>query len=280
MDCPSRKTIWSYWQQGVDVAPQLVQACWSSWRRRNPDYEVICLDSNTLSEYTDCADEFDMTRRDIPVEKFSNIVRLSLLRKYGGVWADATVYCSAPLESWLADYYTSKFFAFRQPGPDRMFSSWFIAAESDNLILERFYEEWFQFYKSNHFVFQNTRLGRYLVNRLSPRGATYEQTLFWHSWLVRKVLRIYPYHIFHYTFNKVILGDPTCRDLWKSSKPYLAETPHELQRLRLCKDASAEKAKLFIDSNVAPVHKLNWRWDDTKPYWREVLPYLFRQDKP
>ena len=64
----------------------------------------------------------------IPPEALSNIVRLELLARYGGVWADATTYCLTPLDEWLGPAVAEGFFAFDRPGPDRMLATWFLAA--------------------------------------------------------------------------------------------------------------------------------------------------------
>jgi hypothetical protein len=68
---------------------------------------------------------------------FSERIRMALLETHGGVWADATVYCRRPLDSWLPARMGEGFFAFSKPAPARMVSSWFLAAHTDALLLRQ-----------------------------------------------------------------------------------------------------------------------------------------------
>ena len=105
------KKIWFLWYQGLSQAPLVVIKCYESWKKYNPDWEVIFLDENNLKNYITLS---------LPKEKLcelsknhqSNLTRLELLSKYGGVWADATSLCRVPLDNWLEDYTQAGFFAF------------------------------------------------------------------------------------------------------------------------------------------------------------------------
>jgi hypothetical protein len=101
-------------------------------------------------------------------------------------------------------------------------------------------------------------------------------SLKWHSWFARKVLRIYPYFIFHYTFNKLIQNDQECAKLWYNAKPFSADAPHCLQVFESAADGIS-KAKREIDDCKTPMYKLNWRFDISNSYWSLILPYLQRQ---
>jgi hypothetical protein len=268
------KKIWMYWDNGWDNAPNLVKQCKQSWVDLNPSYKVYALDSQTLSDHVDFPAGINPQRKDIPIQKFCNLVRLGLLLRHGGVWADATVMCALPLDSWLDEYRSSHFFAFREPGRDRMLSTWFLAAEPESTILQKYYERYTDYHANNYCLNQDTAFGNMVLKYLIPRwNLDFRTTLNWHSWFARKILRVYPYFIFHYTFNKLILEDPQCGTLWNEGKPFMADTPHRVQRLEKAKDGVA-RAKEAIDSTAIPMHKLNWRLDETNNYWAIVLPYL------
>lgn len=70
---------------------------------------------------------------------YANLIRTALLRRYGGVWADSTAYCLKPLDAWLPEVMETGFFAFAKPGPDRMLSNWFLAAEAGDYIIRQWY---------------------------------------------------------------------------------------------------------------------------------------------
>jgi hypothetical protein len=271
------KKIWIYWQQGWDKAPDLVKQCKDSWVKLNPDYEIHVLDQKSLFDHVDFPADIDLHRKDLDIQKVSALIRSVLLARYGGVWTDATVVCTRPLSNWLAAYYDSQFFAFRAPAPDRLISNWFIAAEAESVILQRFHKNFFDFYANNYFSNQGTVLGDMLLAYLNPRWtANFKATLKWDTWFVRKMLRVYPRFMHHYIFNKLVLTDPECTKLWDQVKPFPAEPPHRVQNFETVSDG-IEKAMKEIDSGLTPMYKLNWRVDSSNLYWTTVLRHLKEQ---
>ena len=124
---------------------------------------------------------------------------------------------------------------------------------------------------------KNRKVGYMLIKVLEKLyNRSIENTLFWHSFFTKKILQIYPYFICHYIFNKIILENIECADLWKSSKPYEADYPHILQQLNHVKK-DLEKAISDIDKDSSPVYKFNRRNDYTEYYWKSVLDYLCRR---
>lgn len=270
------KTIWMYWQQGWEQAPPLVQRCRRSWQRLNPDFEVRALDHAALLEAVDFPASIDLRRRDLNVQKIAALGRLLLLRKYGGVWSDATVFCTRPLNAWLDEHLDAQFFAFRSPGPDRLMSNWFLAAETSSLILARLGDAFTDYYAQHFFAHQGTPLGaRLLEHYRASWSSSIDATLNWHSWYARQVLRVYPYFIFHYTFNKLMLTDPQCAQLWYRGRRYGAEAPHRLQSFAASPHGIAD-ARQEIDRGETPMYKLDWRLDVNRPYWSAVLEHLER----
>jgi mannosyltransferase OCH1-like enzyme len=89
------------WFQGFADAPPLVQACLESWRRFNPTWRVVALNRASLPEWVDLDQAIDPERRDLDMRKVANVARLCLLRRHGGVWADATSFCLRPLDDCL-----------------------------------------------------------------------------------------------------------------------------------------------------------------------------------
>lgn len=227
-----------------------------------------------MGDWINLRDVVDPTRNDLTVQKISNIVRLCLLRRYGGIWADATVFCLRPLDSWVMDYYTTGFCAFRNPAPDRLMSNWFMAAEKDNPILAALYEAYVGFMNSRIFLNQNNEFGRSALEKLGPiLNKNVRRTIRWLSPRLQERVQAYPYFIFHYTFNKIILTDPELRALWEQARPLDATVAHSLQAFARQKDGLA-RALGEINRGGWTLQKLNWSADITTPYWREVLACL------
>jgi len=96
-----QKIIWQFWQQGLDEnTPKLVKTCFNSVEKYRGEYEIIILSKATLNDYIELPDfvweKFGKGGFTFP--KVANLVRLYLLSAYGGVWLDATIYLTAPIE--------------------------------------------------------------------------------------------------------------------------------------------------------------------------------------
>lgn len=103
----SKRIIWQYWGQGFskDVVPKIVQICFDSVDKYKGDYKIIRLCDKNLSEYIDLPQSVyeKYHKGDFCKAHFSDLVRLALLNTYGGVWLDATILLTAPLDDKLND---------------------------------------------------------------------------------------------------------------------------------------------------------------------------------
>lgn len=88
----SDSCVWRYWHQGAGNAPYPVDVTLRSTDGRCRGHEVITLDKDTYGRYVDVpgyiVDHLD--RGDMNIAVFSDYLRLSLLREYGGIWLDST----------------------------------------------------------------------------------------------------------------------------------------------------------------------------------------------
>lgn len=125
------------WLQGWDQAPAVAQAARQSWQARNPGWTLQALDRARLGEFLP-AEVLDKAFAIAnPAVVLSDLVRLELLYRHGGVWADATTICAHPLDRWLPQAMPQGFFAFDRPSPKRMIANWFLASEKQGLIVDR-----------------------------------------------------------------------------------------------------------------------------------------------
>ncbi|OOO00116.1 MAG: hypothetical protein ATN35_09040 [Epulopiscium sp. Nele67-Bin004] len=100
------KIIWVCWLQGIENAPPVVKACYNNLMKRYPDYKKVLITADNYTDYV----EMD----SIIVEKwkkgiisntmFSDVLRLELLVKYGGIWIDSTILCTTEkMPSYIED---------------------------------------------------------------------------------------------------------------------------------------------------------------------------------
>ncbi len=129
------KTVWTLWLQGWDNAPDVAQACLASWRRLNPGWDIRALDAVSLRNALPAETIAAILSDESEAEARSDRIRIELLSRHAGVWADATAMCARPLDDWLHDQLNTGFFAFERPTPDRMIASWFLAATSQSHVI-------------------------------------------------------------------------------------------------------------------------------------------------
>lgn len=89
--------IWVFWAQGKDKMPQLVKACYNQLIKFNQN--VILLTNENYKNYVDLPDGIIKKSYSgkLSWANFSDILRNSLLYKYGGLWIDATVWVSGKI---------------------------------------------------------------------------------------------------------------------------------------------------------------------------------------
>lgn len=264
MDNTLPKKIWFLWLQGLDNAPLLVRNCYGSWVRHNPGWELMLLDENNVRQYiTPVAD--GRTKQAL-----SDILRINLLAEYGGVWVDATCFCTKPLDEWLYSYMDTGFFAFERPGPDRMISSWFIAAAKYNYIATT-YKNTVNKYWAMHpdlVLITDSRWKKY--NKYIERRGTQ----IWFNYLVTDILKVHAYFWFHYLFERLYLRDANFRAMWDATPKLSADEPHIISPAKMYSPLTGE-LKAHIDGRLAPVYKLNWRVDVPEDISGTAVGYLY-----
>ena len=97
-DCDEnlRDKIWICWWQGLDNAPEIVKACVESIRRNAGKYEVIIITDKNCKDFVQFPDWLEEKRRNGVFSRthYSDLLRMSVLAKYGGIWIDSTFFCT------------------------------------------------------------------------------------------------------------------------------------------------------------------------------------------
>ena len=99
---PSPLSVWTLWWDGEESAPACVRLCLESQRRHfpAPDYAFRILTKDDYSRYVSLPQS--VLRRyeqgQMTLTHLSDVLRCELLNRYGGLWIDATVYMTGPLD--------------------------------------------------------------------------------------------------------------------------------------------------------------------------------------
>lgn len=127
--------VFVYWAQGFEQAPAIVRACKAETERLHLPGDVVFLDDSNLSDWVDLPDHVYRIR-DASRAAFSDVLRVALLSRHGGVWMDATCMPTARMQDVMPPLIQdSGFFAFARKGVGSgMISSWFMAAKQGSYI--------------------------------------------------------------------------------------------------------------------------------------------------
>ncbi len=183
--------LWTYWATGFDTAPDIVRACHSRLQKENRSNKIIALDDSNLGNYIEIPG-FIFDRLASNKTHFSDVLRLNLLARHGGIWIDSTCFVVGDTLDFASSMLKSGFFAYARNATDQyMLSNWFLAARPNNLIsltmrniLHRYWEE--------------------------------------HETLAH-------YFMFHYFFEAAYNLCSPFRQVWDGTEKLEAYAPHELQ---------------------------------------------------
>jgi len=147
------RLIWSLWAQGLESAPQMQKTCLWSHKAANPTFTARQLDLPSAINLTNVFSVIAKSSWDkMSIQAKSDVIRVLLLHKYGGVWADATLCMVEGLEHWLhmdVDFTT---FIRHDPGATKStirpwMSSWFMVSRQGGVVISALRDAVIRFWK-------------------------------------------------------------------------------------------------------------------------------------
>ncbi len=255
------RIIWTYWNDGLERAPKVVQLCVESWSALNPDFELRVLSRESVW----C----DRLRREladfdrIPPQKQSNLVRLETLSLEGGVWVDATLFCRMPLNEWLprvprGGAVFCENFPHRK---DRIIANFFLAATANHRVVARWHAETMSLFakKLRHEFSERNGVLLKKLGKLSGRCPLVNS--FWTGVLNSRVAKVYPYFIHHYILASLVDKDPLVRESWaQSGKLKLGTWPLTFNSVWQAELDHAEvRIRDILSISGVPFHKVSYK---------------------
>lgn len=251
------KTVYSLWLQGYESAPDQVKICLDRWERLNPTYDFKLLEADEVEALIS---PFSLEIDGITKQSLSDIVRLALLKKTGGIWADATVFPTKPLSTWFEETVgDSDFFSYRREDQrsypkDRPISAWFMYAKEQSIILEKLWKETVRYWSVKHYpidgieveVYQKDPIGFMRLLHDTPNAP-------------------YPYHWLQHIFAYLIKTDPVFGKVWKSCPNRSISIPHQIQYWVKEELLNKHPVSILTEEKIeniiknSEMQKLNWR---------------------
>lgn len=114
------KTLWSFWDGKDD---SLIRKCQTSWKKHLPNWDIRLLNSKDLNLYSIIKPQ---SFEQLSLTTQSDVVRLSLLYEYGGLWLDASVFLNGNLD-FLDRYRAYDYHGIRHK-KNSYIESWFLYA--------------------------------------------------------------------------------------------------------------------------------------------------------
>lgn len=218
-------TIWVYWRQGFEYAPDIVKKCLINIEKNKGDQKVIVLSERNVGDYISLPDFIEEKHRKgiIGEAHYSDMIRAQLLITYGGIWLDSTCYLSNIIPDVVKK---TSFFMFSSGNwwhwihnPSKC-SNWFIKSDQGSPILR----------KTRNFLFEHWRRRDSVIH----------------------------YFVFHYALSALTELDEECRMVW-NNMPFVSNlNPHFFAHN--FKEVYEEPRYSNVVSQCF-VHKLSYRFD-------------------
>lgn len=206
---PSKKIAWVMWWQ--EDIPDVIQMCIGSIKKNLKGYDVVVISKKSLSNYIELPHYIEKKIADgtITITHLSDIIRFKLLRKYGGLWLDATTVIPENLD--FDDYFlkgrsywTTKFnekFSmcisnYRWNGAEMYMNQ--------NYVLSRFADDFFMEYWKRENWLIDYWLIDYITDIALRNIPEFRNDL--------AVLEFYPYDFYHLNLNQ-LYDETLCGDL-------------------------------------------------------------------
>ena len=112
---PKDYQIYYGWLQGEENLPLLARCCYNSWKMNAGAYKITFIDEKNYSDYVEIPqyiyEKFKAGK--MKPAHFTDVIRINLLERYGGLWLDATILMTEPLENYKKllklPFFTQKF---------------------------------------------------------------------------------------------------------------------------------------------------------------------------
>jgi mannosyltransferase OCH1-like enzyme len=97
--------VWVCWWTGEETAPPLVRQCIRSIRKNAGDHPVHMITEKTYQEYVKVPAYImeKVRNKQMGLAHLADYIRANLLAENGGLWLDATIFCSGEIPSLCFD---------------------------------------------------------------------------------------------------------------------------------------------------------------------------------
>jgi hypothetical protein len=243
--------IWQYWGQGfhTENLPEIVRLCMDSVEKYKGKHKIIRISDDNISDYIDLPDFVIRKKNDFPRAIFSDLLRVSLLKAYGGVWLDATILLTGQLPE---RYFKSDFFMFQR---------------DDKEVNKDYWEKSYAYYWGWYPGFKVRVLNSVIFAKKGSEVMSFLSNVLLHLW--EKKTKVPDYFFFQILFHELINKYPDLNCPIESDCP-----PHYIQQM-LSEESPLDSFKEV--STKYGIHKLTYK-DNGKEFASKLRKMQELQD--
>lgn len=148
------EAIWVFWYQGEESMPEIVKLCYKSICINSNGHPVYLLTKDNIINYINIPDYIWklVESGSMTYTHLSDILRINLLYKYGGLWMDSTLFVTAPI---VTDRFGSLFYSIKNKPhvkgtiSNYRWASFFLYARKGSLAFKVFRDLFYIYTKEN-----------------------------------------------------------------------------------------------------------------------------------
>ena len=141
--------IWVLWWQGREKMPDIIRLCLASKEASAGAHPIILLTKENIEQYVDFPDTIWEQFREgrIRIQHLADMIRVRLIRTYGGLWLDASIFChdQIPERAFNSELFTLKGKKDPRFVSENRWTTFVIGGLKDNVLCS-FLDDFFMMY--------------------------------------------------------------------------------------------------------------------------------------
>lgn len=150
--------VWVCWWQGEDAMPEVIKMCYTQLLKNANGHQINLITKNNYKDFITLPDYILKKVRDdkgkfsngfISLTHLSDIIRVTLLAQYGGLWIDATLYTFKNLPDFGSELFSLRRLNTKDMVGESRWSGFFLYAGKSRKLFNFVKDLFFAYWKNN-----------------------------------------------------------------------------------------------------------------------------------